>query len=147
MREDIILDILKEYKRLNKFREVFDASFFPHTKKDIDEAINEYLQNPKLNVTETKETKENSFYDISKIGKEISLINNEDKLYEYYKKSEMYKKENKDKMVKKLNSNELKYMYFIIFNKNLSKKYNKVRILDLINDYFRNKDRANSMKF
>jgi hypothetical protein len=145
--KDNILDyIIEKYFLIFDDKQLVEKFSLTISPDELKEQLNNYRTKVKVRKKNIGGAKP------KEIREEIKLIDNEEKLYDYFK-SELIsyfdsanKEDETKEILKKYSKEELVFLYKIISNVPLQKSKKKEDILWLIKNYFDNKSRVEAMR-
>lgn len=141
----IMKEILEQYLELSRYKEIFDKKYFKYSQECIDKIILEFV-NLDNNEVEKKQINQKSTKPLRNI---ILAISTQNQVKEYLDRNLKYSKSNSEeqkKVLKKISADELKYLYYILYETPIKAKDTKKQILQYIENYFENIERTLSMK-
>lgn len=134
---EMLLDI---YSKIYENKEFYNPKFTKYTLEEVSESLNKYL---------IKKEKSKEKEKILVVRDEILKIKSEDDLYKFYVENLTYdinEKSGERECLKRINIEELKYLYYIILSTPLKKNTKKIEVLQMIKNYFDSVGRVISMK-
>lgn len=141
----IIQYIFNQYMDLYDKREMFNSKYFKFKKEDALHVLNNINEDIEAN-DEIKNVKEKKAV---KLSDNIAIIKTEEDVEKYYLNNLIYKHDDensKKDMLKHISVAEIKYLYKILYKTDFKGKLNKATVLEGIEKYFENKNRALYLK-
>ncbi|WP_195990208.1 hypothetical protein [Clostridium sp. D53t1_180928_C8] len=142
---EIIQYIFNQYIDLYDKKDMFNSKYFKFKKEDALYVLNNIDKDIEAN-DNIKKTKEKKTVELSD---NIASIKTEEEVEKYYLTNLIYKHDDensKKKILKHISVAEIKYLYKILYKTECKGRANKVKILEGIEKYFENKNRALYLK-
>lgn len=137
--QNLLRNFLELYTELYVVKDLYKEKYFKYTPEEaqilVDGIICERDKQPTISKNELRQ--------------EIKNISTEEEVKNYFYNHLMFDRSNseeKNACLNQISTNELKYLYAILYSTPVKSKIRKVELLDAIEKYFASIDRALSMR-
>lgn len=143
-KNEIIQSLFSFYKQMYDSKDLFNKSYFKYSPDQVFKELKNELTNVSIDNLKNTEVSKNLI-----LREEIASLKDEKDVKHYFKNNAFYSSDETDireNILKNFSTEELKYIYNILYSSPLRSKVRKTDILIAIEKYFDSMDRVRSMK-